>query len=491
MPTHLLLVDDIKHWKKDYPGYPVTTVKDYLTNPQWPKQRNLRVINLCRDFSYQSLGYYASLLAEARGQRVLPSVRTLQDLSRKILYGPMIEDLDTLLNSALGKQPQNSDVARFEVMVQFGQCETEVLRPLARKLYEAFRMPLLRVEFRRNGRWQISKLRAGNLSALSHPQQQFFFQALEQHVRKPWKQPVDARQMRYELAILHNPEEALPPSDKRALSAFIRAAQSLGIAAELITPKDYARIGEYDALFIRETTALNHHTYRFARKAASEGLVVIDDPDSIVRCVNKIFLSELLTMNHLPTPDSLILVKGDMAQVEQRLGYPMVLKIPDGSFSRGIFKVNDRAELELRATELFAHSELVLAQAYTYTDFDWRVGVLNGQVLYVCRYHMSRGHWQIIDHAAGNKPREGKSDTLPLDAAPPAVIQTALKAARLIGNGLYGVDLKETPHGILVIEVNDNPSIDAGVEDKVAGAALYQQIMGEFLRRLEQRGQRR
>ena len=264
------------------------------------------------------------------------------------------------------------------------------------------------------------------------------------------------------------------------------------MSAELITKKDYARLAEYDALFIRETTALNHHTYRFARKAVSEGLVVIDDPDSIVRCVNKIFLNELLSTNRLATPASIVLVKGEnLTKAELALGYPMVLKIPDGSFSRGMFKVKDRAQLEHHAAELFAHSELILAQAYTYTDFDWRVGVLNNEVLYVCRYYMSRGHWQIINHTNGSKAIAGKSDTLKPEQAPPAVIQTALKAARLIGNSLYGVDLKETAQGVLVIEVNDNPSMDSGVEDKVLGEQLYNKVMAEFLRRLEARSQGR
>lgn len=491
MAEHIILIDDLKHWKKDYPAYPVIAAKDYLTNPYWSKKANVRVINLCRDLSYQSLGYYASLLAEARDHRMLPSVRTLQDLSRKTLYGPLLEDLDTMVGEAFGKQPQNNDIAKFEIMLSFGHCESESLKKLARKLYESFRVPLLRVEFRRNGRWRISKLKAGNLASLSHPQQDFFFQMLDQHLCQRWPKSADARQPRYDIAILHDPLEALPPSDKKALHAFIRAAQQHGMSAELITKKDYGRLAEYDALFIRETTKLNHHTYRFARKAVSEGMVVIDDPDSIVRCVNKIFLNELLATNRIPTPASIMLVKGDALEIaEQKLGYPMVLKIPDGSFSRGIFKVNNREALQQHALELFEHSELILAQAYTYTDFDWRVGILNNEVLYVCRYYMSRGHWQIINHTQ-TKSIPGKADTIKPEQAPPAVIQTALKAARLIGNGLYGVDLKETSTGVLVIEVNDNPSIDNGVEDRVLGEQLYQKIMAEFLRRLETRGQKR
>ncbi|MCB1801369.1 MAG: RimK family alpha-L-glutamate ligase, partial [Gammaproteobacteria bacterium] len=202
------------------------------------------------------------------------------------------------------------------------------------------------------------------------------------------------------------------------------------------------------------------------------------------------YLAELLARHKIATPDSVILGAGELDRAERRLGYPMVLKIPDGAFSTGVFKAKDRAALEERAEQLFRSSDLILAQAYTPTEFDWRIGILNGEVLFGCRYYMASGHWQIADHS-GSKVREGNFDTLPLDEVPAAVKQTALKAAAAIGNGLYGVDLKQTGDRVLVIEVNDNPNIDANIEDKVAGMSLYQQIMREFLRRLEARGRGR
>ena len=39
-----------------------------------------------------------------------------------------------------------------------------------------------------------------------------------------------------------------------------------------------------------------------------------------------------------------------------KLAFPLVLKVPDGSFSRGVFKVNDEAELQRRASELLEDS---------------------------------------------------------------------------------------------------------------------------------------
>ncbi len=60
-----------------------------------------------------------------------------------------------------------------------------------------------------------------------------------------------------------------------------------------------------------------------------------------------------------------------------------------------------------------------------------------------------------------------------------------MRAAGLIGSGLYGVDLKETQKGVLVIEVNDNPNIDHGVEDQVGGEDVYRRVLREFVRRVD------
>lgn len=98
---------------------------------------------------------------------------------------------------------------------------------------------------------------------------------------------------------------------------------------------------------------------------------------------------------------------------------------------------------------------------------------------------MSKGHWQIYHHQDGGKTRSGRFRSLAIRDVPPKVLRTALKAVRLMGNGLYGVDLKQAGDEVMVIEVNDNPNVDAGVEDAWLGEDLYRQIMLEFLRRLE------
>ena len=100
---------------------------------------------------------------------------------------------------------------------------------------------------------------------------------------------------------------------------------------------------------------------------------------------------------------------------------------------------------------------------------------------------MSKKHWQIVKHDSSGTYREGSAETFAIEKAPPEIVHLAVKAAGLIGDGFYGVDLKQTPDGIYVMEVNDNPNVEIGDEDAVLGDELYRRILGEFVRRLEER----
>jgi glutathione synthase/RimK-type ligase-like ATP-grasp enzyme len=233
---------------------------------------------------------------------------------------------------------------------------------------------------------------------------------------------------------------------------------------------------------------MEHHTYRFARKAENEGIVVIDDPDSIMKCTNKIYLAELLSANKIPIPVTELMRKDEVADIkslEARIPYPIVLKIPDSSFSRGVHKVDTESDLKSVAGGLFAESDVILAQEYIYTDFDWRIGILNRRPFYACQYFMSRRHWQIMKYEESGDYTEGASRAWRVEDVPKSVVETALAAANLIGDGFYGVDIKEPERGPVVIEVNDNPSVDSGVEDKILGDDLYRIVIEEFIRRLE------
>jgi glutathione synthase/RimK-type ligase-like ATP-grasp enzyme len=272
------------------------------------------------------------------------------------------------------------------------------------------------------------------------------------------------------------------------MQQFEKAAAEVGLQVDYLIRADLGRLPEFDALFIRDTTFANHYTYRFSRRATAEGLVVIDDPDSILRCNNKVYLAELLARHNIPAPRTLMVHHDNIGRIVPSLGLPCVLKQPDSSFSHGVVKVDTEQALFEQVDALLQKSELIIAQEYLPTEFDWRVGILDRRPLFVCRYFMAAGHWQIVRREAGRRGyEEGPVEAVAVTEAPHEVVKIALKAANLIGDGLYGVDVKQLGKRCCVIEVNDNPNIDAGNEDGVLKDALYREIMGSFVRRIEAR----
>jgi glutathione synthase/RimK-type ligase-like ATP-grasp enzyme len=472
-------------WGVYYPSADVAKASDYLRESPRDKTRTL-VINLCRSYKYLGTGYYVSLLAEARGHKVLPSVRTINDLGRRSLYGLDVGDLNQKLAHFL--PAGGRDTVDFGTLVYFGETDYPALQDLARQVFELFPCPILRLEFARDRLWTIKAIKPVGLHTLNDAQEDAFASALDRFSKKLWRKPRLSKAYRYDLAMLVNPDDSMAPSNKKALKAFIAAGKQLGIEVDPIGKNDYQRLAEYDGLFIRETTASDNHTYRFAHRAEKEGMVVMDDPTSILRCTNKIFLNDLMVSRKLAVPRTEILYRDNgkgMKEAGAKLGFPLVLKIPDGSFSRGVIKVESEQALEQAAGELFQHSALLLAQEYLYTEFDWRIGVLNREPLYACKYYMSRGHWQIYNHNAKGSDKTGYVHTFKIEDAPADIVKLALRATNGIGDGLYGVDLKQVGDRPVVIEVNDNPSIDAGSEDLRLGDELYLKIMREFLRRMD------
>ncbi|WP_110665959.1 RimK family protein [Salinicola halophilus] len=482
-----IVVDRLSDWAPYYPSDDLITAEDFLAldGAAAPIDAT-HVINLCADLAYLETGYYVSLLAEARRQRALPSVETLNQLSRQALIDLQLAAIEPLLQELDRRGALPGETLTFRAV--FGECRDPALARLARRLFERLPHPVLEATLeKRHGSWHLTALAPLGIGALAESEQDLFATALNRHSTKVWRTPRARRRYRFDLAILVDHEEALPPSNKVALRQFIRAGRRLGIDVNLITHRDAGRLAEFDALFIRETTRLDHHTYRMAKQAEHEGLVVIDDPQSILRCTNKIYLHALLGSHRIPAPRGQLLHRRDMANLDARLAtldYPLVLKVPDGAFSKGVVKIRSREELEAEAPKLFESSALLLLQEWLPTDFDWRIGVLDGEVLFASRYFMARGHWQIYDHSSG-KTRSGGFTTHDPADVPPAVVKAALRATRLIGNGLYGVDLKQIGERVVVIEVNDNPNLDAGVEDLVLRDALYTRVMSVFLKRME------
>ncbi len=461
----------------------IITNREYLAHPALFRGQRPKVINLSNNYGYQSRGYYASLLASSRGHRVIPTVETMIDLSERKLYENALPELELALNKCrkdLGSYPA-------KVCVFFGIGPSKAWDRFARLLFDWFRAPALEVSIKDASGWaSIRKIGFHPLGRMTPEELKRFTDCLDVYTGREWRETKTRTPARFTFATLVDPNEELPPSEISSLRHWARIAEKMGVEVEPITRKDLAKLANYDALFIRETTSISNHTYRFARRAQQEGMPVIDDPLSMIRCTNKVYLNELMTANKVPVPPTVMIAGiSDLQLAADTLGFPLVLKIPDSSFSRGVKKCSNVEELKALATEWLEDSDLLIAQKFIPTKFDWRVGVLGGQPLFAVHYLMARKHWQIVNHKANGKPDQGGIKTFTLQNAPAQVVETAVKAASCIGEGLYGVDLKETNDGIFVIEVNDNPNLDHNCEDTGEKDEVWVRLTQWFLDRLE------
>ena len=480
----LLIVQNVKKWPLTISGVEVVSARKYITEPVFSRLTGARVFNLTRVQRYQGLGYYVSLLAEARGHKPVPSITTLRDLQTPAMVRTASAEVQEQLDRGLAQIKGD----RFTLSIYFGRNTAKRYDRLCKALFNLFHAPLLRAELARNkGAWQLQNINAISISEIPESHHSFVRQTAEQYLSKGGYRSRRKQEYRYAMAILHKENDPMSPSNERALNRFVKAGQKFGIDVELITKDDFGRLREFDALFIRETTTVNDHTFRFARLAEAEGLVVIDDPQSIIKCANKVYLAEMMAHQRVSTPHTMIVHKDNVDLIVHELGLPCVLKQPDSAFSTGVKKVTTRQELEHEAQAMLDKSELIIAQEFLPTEFDWRIGVLDGKALFACRYYMAPNHWQIVHHKASGRREEGRADTLPVETAPSEVVRLALRTAQATGNGLYGVDIKQVNHRCYVMEINDNPNIDAGIEDEILKEKLYHIVMKTFLRRIEAR----
>jgi glutathione synthase/RimK-type ligase-like ATP-grasp enzyme len=479
----LVVVSNPKDWPFAIPGVEVVGARNYLTESGYLEGRGTKVFNLCRSYRYQSMGYYVSLLAAARGHRPVPSVSTIQDMKAAEIVRIRSDDLEELVEKSLGHIVSDA----FVLSIYFGKNMARRYDRLCARLFNVFHAPLLRAHFSRpeGGDFQLQRVAPISAGEIPTHHHDFVVQAATEYFSARRSNPARGPSAPYDLAILFDPDDAEPPSDERAIKKFMKAARVLGMEPHIVDRNEYARLGEFDALFIRETTNVNHHTYRFSRRAQAEGLVVVDDPESIVRCTNKIYLAELMLRHSVRIPKTLVVQRDGIERILQELGVPCVLKQPDSAFSQGVLKVETETALYDEAERLLTKSELIIAQPYMPTEFDWRIGVFDGEPLWACRYYMAEGHWQILHNLGNGRRHSGRVVAVPMGEVPRQVVRTAVRASRLIGDGLYGVDLKQIGRHVYLVEVNDNPSIDCGYEDRLLGDDLYAGIMRVFAKRLD------
>src|SRR5262245_473389 len=208
MADWVILVDTPKDFPNADTPHKVITTKDYLARANLFQGTRPKIINLSRSFVYQSRGYYCSLLAEARGHRVIPSVETMVDLGARQLYAQAIPELDDSLAKALAAADDKTTPHR--ILCYFGTVADRRFDRFGRLLFDWFRCHVLEVSIENGGRPQIKKLASVPVTKLTADELVQFHAALHTHTTREWRSRKDRATPRYSFAVLYNPLEKLP-----------------------------------------------------------------------------------------------------------------------------------------------------------------------------------------------------------------------------------------------------------------------------------------
>ena len=129
MTGWVILVDQPKDLPNADTPHKVITTSEYLARPRLFDMGRPKLVNLARSYAYQSKGYYASLLAEARGHRIMPTVETMLELREAKLYEHALPELEDELNRCARRadfQPEGE----LKLLVCFGIARDDTLSDL-------------------------------------------------------------------------------------------------------------------------------------------------------------------------------------------------------------------------------------------------------------------------------------------------------------------------------------------------------------------------
>src|SRR6202167_4802293 len=135
MTGWVILVDQLRDFPNAETPHKVITTSEYLARPKlFGGSGRAKLVNLSRSYNYQSKGYYASLLAEGRGHRVIPSVETMLETRQHKPYEHALPALDEALTAA-AHRARATENTTFDLLFCFGLTQDPRFEGFGRLLF--------------------------------------------------------------------------------------------------------------------------------------------------------------------------------------------------------------------------------------------------------------------------------------------------------------------------------------------------------------------
>ena len=130
----IVVTDHPQDWTFLSPLASIVEASDYLSSEEYFQNKSMRVINLCQSYQYQTIGYYVSLLAQARDHKAIPSILNIQDVLNTRLSKQISHDIDEDIQQAL----HDIKGDEFILSLYFGQNMAKKYSCLSKKLHSLF-----------------------------------------------------------------------------------------------------------------------------------------------------------------------------------------------------------------------------------------------------------------------------------------------------------------------------------------------------------------
>ncbi len=215
-----------------------------------------------------------------------------------------------------------------------------------------------------------------------------------------------------------------------------------------------ASILDADAVLARiiPTGSLEQIIYRVdaLHWVEERGVLVMNSPRAIERCVDKFYTTALLQEAGLPVPETVVCESADEALAAIGAMGDAIVKPIFGSLGHGMVRVTD-PDVALRVVEPLAQvsSVFYVQRTVDHGGRDVRVFVVGGRVVGAIERTAPVGEWRT------NVARGGAVQPFDL---PASWAQMALRATAAVGADYAGVDLLPSRDGqVFVLEVNGIP----------------------------------
>jgi ribosomal protein S6--L-glutamate ligase len=234
-------------------------------------------------------------------------------------------------------------------------------------------------------------------------------------------------------------------------------------------------VGRVDAVIPRIGASITIYGLAVVRQFEIMGVYCLNESQAIARSRDKLRCLQILSRHDIGLPPTVYTrqadhVPGCIARVD---GPPVIVKLLQGTQGIGVVLAESTVAASSVVDAFHGLDQNILIQQFIKEarGSDIRALVVGRKVVGAMRRRAVAGEFRSNIHRGG----KAKSVRLPAEYR-----RTALAAARVLGLRLAGVDMIESAHGPMIMEVNSSPGLE-GIE-KATGLDIATAVI-EYIER--------